>query len=324
MKVIRMVTAMFFVLNLTVLFLYPAASVQAAEKNFIRLIVANAPGSAVDNTARAINDRLSKALGKSVIIENFPGAGGIKGTQEIVQAAADGMTIGMVSNNHVINPAIYKKLPFDPIKDITPISIVGTSPLVLVTHQEVPANNINELIAFAKSEPGKLTYGSAGNGTVLHLAGELFCSEAGVKITHVPYKGGSQLLADLLGKHIDMVFFGTGSAVGQIKAGKLRALAVSSPSAILPDVPTLAKSGLPDAGFDGWIAMIGPAKMPKPMVDKINTAVKEALAAKEVREILATQGTEGVGSTPEAAAELFQTDLVKCAKLVKESGMSLE
>lgn len=324
MRTIRIFGAALITLTMLSMLMFSTAS--AADKNSIRLIVPNAPGSGVDNTARALNERLSKALVKSVVIENLPGAGGIKGTHEIVKAPADGGTIGMVSNNHVINPSIYKNLPFDPIKDITTISIIGTLPMVLAVHQDVPANNIKELIALAKSKPDKLTYGSAGSGSVLHLAGELLCSEAGVKITHVPYKGGSQLLADLLGKHVDMAFFAVGSAVQQIKAGKLKAIGISSlkRSSALPNVPTLAESGLPGYDFDAWIALIGPAQMPKPVVEKLHAALKEALATKEVRDILATQGTEPVGSSPESALKVFEADLVKCAKLVKESGAKLD
>jgi len=320
----RIAGAVFFALIMMTWFVFPTTDVRAAEKNFIRLIVPNAPGSGVDNTARALSTQLAKALGKSVVIENLPGAGGIKGTMEIVQAPADGATIGMVSNNHVINPFIYKNLPFDAIKDVTPISIIGTMPMVLAVYPEVPAGNLEELIALAKSKPGKLTYGSAGYGSVLHLAGELLCSEAGVKITHVPYKGGSQLLADLLGKHVDMAFFGIGIAVQQIKAGKLRAIGVSSRSSALPNVPTLAESGLPGFDLNAWIALIGPAKLPKPVIAKLNAALKEALAAKEVQQILETQGTVPVGSTPEAAAKLFVTDLAECGNLVKESGAKID
>jgi tripartite-type tricarboxylate transporter receptor subunit TctC len=324
LKTMRIIEVVFSALIMVVWFAFPTTAVHAAEKNFLRLIVPNAPGSGVDNTARALSTALGKALGKSVVIENFPGAGGIKGTLELLQAPADGATIGMVSNNHVINPFIYKKLPYDTLKDVTPISIVGTIPMVLVVYPDLPAKNVKELIALAKSKPGKLTYGSAGNGSVLHLAGALFCDMADVNITHVPYKGGSQLLADLLGKHVDMAFMALGSAIAQIEAGKLRALALTSKSSALTNVPTLVEVGFPGYEFDGWVAMIGPANLPKPAVAQLNAALKEALADKEVQKIFETQGTVSVGGTPEAAAKLMASDYDKCGRLVKETGAKID
>lgn len=324
LKTLRIAGVVFFGVIMTTWLIFPTVNVQAAEKNFIRLVVPNAPGSGVDNTARALSTALGKALGKSIVIENFPGAGGIKGTTEIVQGKPDGSTIGMVSNNHVINPFIYKKLPYDTLKDVTPISIVGTLPLVLVVYSEFPANNLKELISLAKAKPGKLTYGSAGHGSVLHLGGALLCDLADVNITHVPYKGGSQLLADLLGKHVDMAFMALASAVAQIKAGKLRALGLSSKSSALPNAPTMVEAGLPGFDFDAWIAMIGPANLPKPVVAKLNAALKEALADKEVQKILETQGTVPASGTPEAAAEVMAVDYAKCRKLVAETGAKMD
>jgi tripartite-type tricarboxylate transporter receptor subunit TctC len=327
MRKTRNSLAMLIVLSLTVFAFTPLhGNLWAAESNTIRLIVPNAPGSGVDSTARAMSDQLAKALGKTVVVENLPGAGGIKGTQEIVRAPKDGFTIGMVSSNHVINPSIYKDLTYDAIKDVTPISILGTVQMVLITYPELPAANLKELIALAKSKPGKLTFGSAGNGSVLHLAGELFCSEADVKLTHVPYKGGSQLVADLLGGHVDMAFLAISTAVQQVKAGKLRAIGISTPkrSSAMPDVASLAESGLPNYSFDTWIAMIGPAQLPQPVVQRLNAAAKEALGTKDVMDAFAVQGTEIVGSTPEEAARVFEADLAKSARLVKQSGAKLD
>ncbi len=302
------------------------ATLQAAEKNFVRFIVPNMPGSGVDLTARAVSERLGTVLGKPVVIENMPGAGGIKGTHEIVRAAKDGSTIGMVSANHVINPGIYKEIPYDAVKDVTPISIVVNTPLVLAVNPKLPARNAKELIALAKSQPGKLNYGSAGNGTVLHLGGELFCSEAGVKITHVPYKGGSQLVTDLIGGHVDMAVITVGMGVQQIKAGTLRAIGLLTPkrSSVLPDVPTMAESGLPTYIFESWVMLIGPARLPQPVVKRLNAAMLETLKSKEVREALAVQGSDIVGSTPEEALRAIERDLVKCAKLVKQSGAKMD
>jgi tripartite-type tricarboxylate transporter receptor subunit TctC len=301
-------------------------ALQAAEKNFVRFIVPNMPGSGIDLSARAISERMGTALGKPVVIENMPGAGGIKGTMEIVRAPKDGNTIGMVSANHVINPSIYKDIPYEAMKDVSPISIVVTTPLVLAVNPKLPARNAKELIALAKSQPGKLNYGSAGNGTVLHLAGELFCSEAGVKITHVPYKGGSQLVTDLIGGHVDMAVITVGMGVQQIKAGTLRAIGLLTPkrSSVLPDVPTMAEGGLPTYIFESWVMLIGPARLPQPVVKRLNAAMLETLKSKEVREALAVQGSDIVGSTPEDAMRAIERDLVKCAKLVKQSGAKMD
>jgi tripartite-type tricarboxylate transporter receptor subunit TctC len=299
---------------------------QAGEKDFIRLIAPNAPGSTVDFTARLLSPALSKALGKEVVVENLPGAGGIIGTQQLVRAPKDGSTIGIVSDNHVIIPSIYKDVPYDAIKDVTPISILAINTLVLVTNTNVQARTVKELIELAKSQPGKLSYGSAGNGSVLHLAAELFCSEAGVKITHVPYKGGSQLLADLMGGHVHMGMVGMSTVAEQIKAGKINALAVSTPkrTSVFPDVPTLVEAGLPNYSFTTWIAMIAPGNLPQPVVQRLNGAALDTLKLKEVRDGLAAQGLEIVGSTAEEAAKLFAADIVKKAQIVKQSGAKMQ
>ena len=324
MKAKGMVWVMF--VALAFMFTQMPATVQAAEKDFIRLIAPNAVGSTVDFTSRLISDGLGKALGKEVVVENLPGAGGIVGTQQLVRAPKDGFTIGVVSDNHVIIPSIYKNLSYDPIKDVTQVSILAINTLVLVTNTALPVRDVKELIDLAKSQPGKLTYGSAGNGSVLHLAGALFCSEAGVNITHVPYKGGSQLATDLVGGHVSMGVVGMSTILQQVKAGKLRALAVTLPkrSPALPDVSTLVEAGVPGYSFTSWIAMIAPANLPQPVVKRLNAAALETLKLKEVREGFAAQGLEPVGSTPEDAKRTFETDIVKKAQIVKQSGAKLE
>lgn len=304
--------------------LAPAAA-KAAEKDFIRMIVPHAPGSGVDVQARTISDGLAKALGKPVVVENLPGAGGIIGLQEIARASKDGFTIGMASSNMVILPSMHKTLPYDTVKDFTPVSIVGTVSVVLVTNPASPFRNLKELIALAKSQPGKLSFGSAGIGSVLHLAGELFCSEAGVKLTHVPYKGGGQLMTDVMGGHVDMGFIALPSCVEQVKAGKLRAIGVSTPKRAsgLPDAPTLAESGLPNYSYDAWVALLGPANLPEPIIKRLNTAVLETLKVKEIRQALLVH-SEIVGSTPEEAKRILEADLIKNAKLVKQAGVKVD
>lgn len=299
---------------------------QAAEPNFYRMVVPHAPGSAADGHARLISDRLAKVLGKPVVVENLPGAGGIKGVHEVVRAPKDGYTIGLTTSNIVVTPSLYEKMPYDLLKDVTPISIIAADSFVLVMNPKVPIHNIKELLSYAKSQPGKLNYASPGSGTVPHLAAELFCTEAGVSITHVPYKGGSQLITDVIGGHVEMTFLTVGQSLQLIKSGKLRALGISSlkRSAALPDVPTIAEAGVPNYNYIGWITVIGPANLPQTIVKKLNGAVLDVLKLKEVRDALAAQSTEVLGTTPEEAARIFEVDLAKNAKLVKQSGAKLD
>nr|WP_194724201.1 tripartite tricarboxylate transporter substrate binding protein [Noviherbaspirillum malthae] len=292
----------------------------------VRLIVPLTAGSTVDAIARVMANQYAKSMGHPVVVENLVGAGGLTGTAQLVRAPKDGMTIGMVSSNHVINPSIYKSVPFDAIKDITPISVIGTVPLVLVTHPSVPAKDLKELIALAKEKPGELNYGSAGNGSSLHLAGELFKSEAGVDLRHIPYRGTGPLTNDLLGGQVQMGFVSVTAVAPHIKAGKLRAIAVSTSkrSTVLPDVPTVAEQGLPNYSFDAWIALIGPAGLPAATVNKLYGDTKTALGTKEVQDSLAAQGIMVIGSAPESAAQFFKTELEKHTRLVKQSGARLE
>lgn len=327
MKTARIVLVVFVAFILGAFpFLFAPTALQAAEPNFFRLVVPHAPGSGADGYARLLSDRLAKVLGKPVVVENIPGAGGIKGVQEIVRAPKDGYTIGLTTSNIVITPSLYEKMPYDLLKDVTPISIIATDSFVLAVNPALPARNIKELISLAKSQPGKLNYASPGSGTVPHLVAELFCSEAGVGITHVPYKGGSQVITDVIGGHVEMAFLTVGQSAQLIKAGKLRALGVSSlkRSSALPDVPTIAESGLPNYSYIGWVTVIGPANLPQAIVKKLNGALLEVLKLKEVRDAFAAQSSEVLGTTPEEAARIFETDLAKNAKLVKQSGAKLE
>ena len=319
-----MVSTVLITVAITFLLAPTSAQAQAREKSFIRFIVPNAPGSGIDTNARSLSDGLAKALGKPVAVENLPGAGGIRGIQEIVSAPKDGYTIGLTGNNIAVNPSMYKDLSYDALRDLTWISLVGTESFVLVTSPTVPAKDVKELIALAKSQPGKLNYGSSGNGTVLHLAAELFCSEAGVKITHVPYKGGSQLMTDLLGGHMDMAFMGLSQCVQQVKAGKLRALGVSAVkrSPALPDVPALAEAGLPNYSYGGWFVLIGPANLSQAIVKRLSGAVQETVKSKETRDVFAGRGADLIGSTSEEAARFFEAELAKNTKLCKQAGVN--
>lgn len=300
------------------------ASAQADKP--IRVVVPLSAGSTVDAVARAMSNQMAKVMGHPIVIENLAGAGGMTGTVQVVNAPKDGLTIGMVSSNHVINPYIYKKVPFDSLKDVTPITVIGTVPLVLVVNPDVPAKNAKELVALLKAKPGSVNFGSAGNGSVLHLAGEMFSSQAGVDIKHIPYKGTGPLTTDLVGGQVEMGFLSVTAAAPHIKAGKLRAIGVSTRqrSAVLPDLPTLAEAGLPDYSFDAWIAVVGPAGLSKPIVRKYYTDFKAVLGQKEVQDALAAQGIAVINSTPEEAVPFFKAEMEKHAALVKKSGATAE
>ena len=303
-----------------------AASVHAQADKPLRLIVPLAAGSTVDAVARAIAPGFGKATGHPVVVENIVGAGGIPGTTQVTKAPRDGLTLGMISSNHVINPGIYKTIPYDSLKDITPIAVLATVPLVLVVNPALPVKSVPELVAYAKANPGKLNYGSAGNGSTLHLAGELLVSETGIDMKHVPYRGTGPLITDLIGGQVQLGFVSVSQVGPQVKAGALRALAVSTParSPALPDVPTVAESGVPKYSFDAWIALIGPAGLPKAIVDKDYAAVRSAMAAPEAQGVLAAQGLTVLDTGPDVAPAFFQSELAKHQKLVKQSGATLD
>lgn len=322
-KASRRAAAAVLALSLSLPFL--PASAQSDKP--VRMIVPNAPGSSVDALARSFGTPFGKLLGQPVIIENLPGAGGVTGTTQLVRAPKDGSSIGLVSNNHVVNPSIYKSMPYDTLKDITPVSVIAGSPFVLVAHPSVPAKDVKELIALAKAKPGQLNYGSSGNGTILHLAAEAFKSEAGgLDIRHVPYKGTGQLTTDLLGGQIQLAVLGVTGVAALVKSGKLRAIGVSTKarSALLPDVPTLAEQGLPRYNMEGWMALIAPAGVSKQVVNRLYTEAKAALGNKEVQDTLAAQGMSPIGTTPEATAQFFQSEMARYAKIVKESGATVD
>lgn len=292
----------------------------------MRMIVPLSVGSGVDIIARILSEPLAAALGAPVVVENLPGAGSVTGTAQIVRGPKDGTTIGMVSSNHVINPSVYKSIPFDTLADITPISIVCTAGLVLVVHPSVPANSATELVAYARTQPDGLFYGSAGNGSVLHLAAEMFRTLGGAPLKHVPYRGTGPLLNDLVGGQVPMAFVAISAAAPHIEAGKLRAIGVSTAdrSPLLPEIPALAEQGIAGFAFDAWIAMVGPADLPPTVVARLYEALKMALAKPEVAESLRKQGLTIVGSSPQQAAPFFASELAKHGKLAHEAGLTLE
>ncbi|MEJ8294262.1 tripartite tricarboxylate transporter substrate binding protein [Delftia tsuruhatensis] len=301
-------------------------AVHAQPDRPLRLIVPLAAGSTVDAVARALAPGMGRATGHAVVVENIAGAGGIPGTGQIVKAARDGLTLGMISSNHVINPGLYKSIPYDSLRDITPIAVIATVPLALVVHPSLPVRSVRELLAHAKAHPGQLNYGSAGNGSTLHLAGELLVREAGIDLRHVPYRGTGPLLTDLIGGQIQAGFVSVSQVAPHIRSGALRALAVSTPArlAALPDLPTLSEAGVPRYSFDAWIALIGPAGLPRATTEGAHAAVKAALASPEARAALAAQGLVLLDTGPDAAPAFFQAELAKHQKLVRESGATID
>jgi tripartite-type tricarboxylate transporter receptor subunit TctC len=293
----------------------------------IRLVLPVGAGSGVDTIMRAASGALSRTLGQSVVVENLPGAGGIIGTQAVVRARPDGLTLGVVSNNHVTNPSVYKKLPFDPVADITPISVIGSTPFVLVVNPaKLPASNVAELVALLKAKPDTYNYGSSGNGTIIHLAGAMFLEEAGVTARHIPYKGLGPMITDLIGGQVEMGVVPLNAAQGHLKSGALRAIGVGSKTraGAAPDIPTIAEQGVPDYDVAGWFAVVGPAKLPAAEVQRIHDGFAAAFATPEVKEAMAKQGNDIDPSTPEAAAKFFQSEMDRYAKLVKKANIQID
>ncbi len=292
----------------------------------VKLILPSSPGNVADLAARTLVTPMAAALGQPVVVENIAGAGGITGTERLVHAPRDGHTLGLISNNHVINPSVIKAIPFDSVKDVSVITVLGTTPLVLVAHPSVAARDVRELLALARASPGKLNYGSSGNGTVLHLAGVLLVGETGVNLQHVPYKGFAGMLNDLLGGQIQLGFAGLSTVAPHIKAGKLRALALSTQvrSPALPDVPPLAEAGVPGYSFDAWMALVAPAGLPQPVLDRLNQAARTALAAPEVKAVFQAQGITAVGSAADPASAFLQAELEKHTRLVRASGAKID
>lgn len=291
----------------------------------LRVILPVGAGSGVDTIVRSTQGALSRALGgRAVVIENLPGAGGITGTSAIVKAAPDGNTIGVVSNNHVVNPSVYRSLPYDSINDITAITVVGATPFVLVVNPgKVPATTAKELQAFLRAKPGGYNYASSGNGTIIHLAGEMFVDAAGVSVTHVPYKAMGPMLADLIGGQVEFGAAALPAVQGHLKSGALRAIGVMGGARVasLPDLPTIAEQGFPEVDVAGWFAVIAPARLPAAQVTLLRDAVVAAFNAPEVREAMARQENVIDPTTAEAAVRFFRSEVERYARLVKKANI---
>ena len=303
-----------------------SGAARAQSDRVIKFILPVATASGVDTITRAAQGALAKALGHPIVVENQPGAGGIVGTSALVKSAPDGYTLGFVSNNHVIYPSVYKSVPFDPIADITPIAIVGTTPIIVVANPKLAAKNAQELAALLKARPGQINYGSSGNGTILHLAAEMFVDEAGAKANHIPYKGVGPMITDLIGGQVDFATAALPSVQQHIKSGALRAIGVGAAArvAAAPDIPTMVEQGMPGYLVEGWFGFIGPKGLPAAEVTRLHDAAVAAFAAPEVREAMAKQGNAINVSTPEFAAQFFRSEMAKYARLVKKAGIELQ
>ena len=291
----------------------------------VKIVVTFPPGGAPDTLARVLADKWGQALGQTFTVDNKPGAGGNIGSDFVAKSAADGTTLLIATvGTHAINPALYSAMPYNHIKDFTPVSFLASTPNLLVVNNAVPAKNVKELIALAGKTP--LTFGSSGSGTSIHLSGELFNTLAGVKMQHIPYKGRAQAVPDLLGGRITMIFDNMPSALPLVKSGDVRAIAVTSAkrSAAAPDIPTIAESGLPGFEASSWFALMAPAGLPKEMLARINAETVRVMSLPDVREKLTQLGLDVAPGSPEALASHIQTETVKWAKVVKESGAKLD
>lgn len=292
----------------------------------VKIVVAYPPGGPNDTIARVLGQRLGEMWSQSVIIENRAGAGGIIGSEMVARAPADGYTLMLGSITHAILPGLNPHLPFDPINDFTPISMVGVAPMLVVVHPSVPATNVRELIELAKSQPGKLFYASTGNGTSIHLVTEMFKREAGVDIVHVPYNGSGPAMAALVSGQVQMMIEAMPSALPQAQAGRIRALAVTSPkrSPFWQDLPTVSEALLP--GFDAgiWWGVLGPARIPNSVTNAIAASTNQALHSPEVRSRFAALGINRVGTSPGEFAKVIQSDVIRYARVIREAKITVD
>jgi len=292
----------------------------------IRLISPFTPGGGNDLVSRTIALAMSKNVGQSIVVDNRPGANTIVGMEIVAKAAPDGYTLITTSSTQAINATLYPKLPYDSIKSFAPVTIVGSSPLIVAVPPSSSIKSITDLIAAARARPGELTYPSAGTGNATHLGGELFASMAGITLTHVPYKGSGPGLTDLSAGRLAVAFSTALSVVPFVKGGRLRAIAVTSSarSAFMPDLPTVAESGLPGYEAGSWYGIVAPASTPRPIISRLHAEIVKVLALPDVRDRLVSQGIDPVGNTPDQFAAYIRAEIVKWAKIIKATGVTAE
>lgn len=302
------------------------AQAQAYPTKPVRLVVPYPPGGPTDIVARVVAQKLSEQLGQQFIIDNRPGAGGNTGAELVARSPADGYTLVVATTAHAINPSLFKNLGYSLSKDLAPVSLLTSGPLVIVANPSLPAKNVAELIALAKAKPGELNFASSGNGQSTHLSAELFASMAGVKMNHIPYKGSAPALTDTMGGQTQLMFDTMLSAMPHVKGGKLKALAVTSAtrSPVAPDVPTVAESGLPGYEAIAWNGLLAPAHTPPDVLARLSGALKKVLAAPDVKDKFEAQGFAATWTSPEDFGRFMTAEIDKWAKVVKVSGATVD
>jgi tripartite-type tricarboxylate transporter receptor subunit TctC len=303
-----------------------AAWAEGYPERPIKFVVPYPPGGGTDVVARIVQPRLQAVLGQSIVIDNKGGAGGSLGTDIVSKAAPDGYTVLFTLSSHTINPAIFPKLPYDTLKDFEPVGTVASLPQLLAANPGVPVRTVADLVAQAKAAPDKFSFASVGNGSPGHLAGELMVIRTGAQMVHIPYRGGGPAVTDVIGGQVPLLWVSIPAAAQQVKAGKLRALAVSTlkRSPAFPDVPTMQEAGVADFEVDSWYAMLVPAKTPRAIIDKLNKALNTVLAEPAIRTQLLEQGADAVGGTPEALGKVIAAELPKWAKLAKDANIKAD
>ncbi len=306
--------------------LTPAFAQPAFPSKPVTIVAAFPPGGTVDLLARTLGPKLGDEWKQAVVVENKAGASGIVGSQFVQRAAPDGHVLMVIPITHVTNSSLMKSVPFDPLKDFTPVTLLASLPIMLVANKSLPVKSVGELIAYAKANPGKLNCGSGGNGTSQHLACELFKSSARVDIKHIPYKGNAAAMTDVIGGQIELLFDQMATAVPHVKGDRVRALAVTTAtrSPAMPEVPTVAESGVPGFETTAWFGVVGPAGMPRDLVDRIQGSFARALAQPDIREKLAAQGLTLVGNRADEFGPFMQVEMAKWAKVIQEAGIRLE
>jgi tripartite-type tricarboxylate transporter receptor subunit TctC len=308
-----------------------AATGSALAQNYpskpVRIVIAQAPGSATDVISRVVGNRLSEALGQSIVVDARPGAGGVLGTDIAAHSPADGYTLFMGNNStHGSNPALYSKLPYDAIRDFVPIIYVAATPYVLSVHPSMPVKTLKELITFAKARPGEINYASAGNGSTHHFSGELLKALAGINLVHVPYKGSTPALGALVAGEVSMMFSNVADTQPLFKSGRIRSIAVTSKkrAAALPEVPTIAESGLKDFDVTSWFGLLAPAGTPAAIITRINSETVKVLQRTDVRAALNAQGLEVISGTPEQFAGHIKTEIARMTKIAQSAGIKAD
>ncbi|MGY0194396.1 Bug family tripartite tricarboxylate transporter substrate binding protein [Leptothrix sp. BB-4] len=305
-----------------------AATLARAADGPLKIIIPAGAGSGLDTQVRAAGPALGRALGgRAVVIENLAGAGGLTGTSTLVKAAPDGNTLAVVSNNHAVNPSVYKKMPYDTLADITPIAVIGETPFVLVVNPaRVPARNAKELQAFLKARPGAYNYASSGNGTILHLAGEMVVDALGADVRHIPYKGAGPMVADIIGGQVEMGVVAVNVALPHLKSGALRAIGMTGKQRVpaLPDLPTMAEQGFPDIEVGGWFAVVAPARLPPAEVQKLHAVFVATFNDPETRDAMTRQQNIINPMTPEASVQFFRSEVERYGRLARKADIKID